>query len=363
MALACPSCQQRLPVIEDQIIAPLELTCGGCRSPLRLSRTVRVELLAPASAQMKEASHSPQMKDLPDGFLDEHKVLVAVEGEATTEIIQEILSPVGLEVVTAANGRQALSVMTRYRPVAAIVDVGLPDLLGYQLVEMIRKDERFKPMAVILLASIYDKMRYKREPESLYGADDYIERHHLQDSLLIKLLPLIKQRTAGSAQFTPPVQTLAESLVSEPAPPPRPQAATRRSPPPPSASVRPEEEAELDRALEASFTEFSQPEPTLVQRAPAARPAARPTVGDPEEHEAAKRLSRIILSDIVLYNQKMVEEGIRKNTFEQLLKDELEEGRKLYESRVPPSIRTSTQYFQEAVLNFIRNKRASLGLS
>ncbi|HWB73464.1 MAG TPA: hypothetical protein VG755_00885, partial [Nannocystaceae bacterium] len=45
--------------------------------------------------------------------------------------------------------------------------------------------------AVVLVASVYRATSYKRRPTSLYGADDYIEIHHLGDALPTKLRALL----------------------------------------------------------------------------------------------------------------------------------------------------------------------------
>ncbi len=75
---------------------------------------------------------------------------------------------------------------------------------------------------------------------------------------------------------------------------------------------------------------------------------------DPEAVEKARRFARIIVSDIALYNQETVIEGIKKGTFFELLKTDVTEGRELYEKRVPAAIRDQKDYYQEAFDNFIR---------
>ncbi len=67
----------------------------------------------------------------------------------------------------------------------------------------------------------------------------------------------------------------------------------------------------------------------------------------------AKRLARTILSDILLYNQAKVKEGIEKDTLFDVLADELTEGRKYYESMVEESIRSQTNFFNEAVADVL----------
>ena len=81
------------------------------------------------------------------------------------------------------------------------------------------------------------------------------------------------------------------------------------------------------------------------------------STADPAEIEKARRFARLIVSDIALYNQDMVAEGLRKGTFFELLRDDITEGRSLYDKRVPESIRTTKDYYQEAFDDFIAAKK------
>ena len=82
---------------------------------------------------------------------------------------------------------------------------------------------------------------------------------------------------------------------------------------------------------------------------------------DSEVIEKAKRFARIIISDIALYNQRLVEEGIRNDNFYSLLESEINEGRELYNSRVLPEIRVHEDYYKQAINEFVEKKRKSIG--
>jgi CheY-like chemotaxis protein len=78
---------------------------------------------------------------------------------------------------------------------------------------------------------------------------------------------------------------------------------------------------------------------------------------EPREYDEARRLARLILSDIVIYNAGKVEQGIRENNFFDVLKEEIEEGRQYYESRVPFRVRRDTEIFTETLQQFVQMKR------
>ena len=70
-------------------------------------------------------------------------------------------------------------------------------------------------------------------------------------------------------------------------------------------------------------------------------------------NEQANRLARTILSDILLYNQAKVKEGIERDSLFDVLSEELAEGRKYYESMVETALRQSTNFFNEAVIDVL----------
>jgi len=69
--------------------------------------------------------------------------------------------------------------------------------------------------------------------------------------------------------------------------------------------------------------------------------------------DEAKRLARTILSDILLYNQAKVKEGIEKDSLFDVLTEELAEGKKYFESMVDEEIRRDTNVFNEAVVDIL----------
>jgi CheY-like chemotaxis protein/DNA-directed RNA polymerase subunit RPC12/RpoP len=76
-----------------------------------------------------------------------------------------------------------------------------------------------------------------------------------------------------------------------------------------------------------------------------------------KEIDEARRLARLILSDIVIYHPVKVEAGIRDDKFFEVLKNEIDEGRAYYDSRVPLRIRQSSEIFLETIQQFVRMKR------
>ena len=69
--------------------------------------------------------------------------------------------------------------------------------------------------------------------------------------------------------------------------------------------------------------------------------------------DVARRIARAVVSNIALYNVKKVEEGIRNDSLFDLLKNEIDEGRSYYLSRIDPEIAENTNYFNQALVDVL----------
>ena len=70
-----------------------------------------------------------------------------------------------------------------------------------------------------------------------------------------------------------------------------------------------------------------------------------------ENPDLAFRLARAIVSDIALYNQDKVAEGIKNDSIFELMNDELEEGREHFYSRVSPEMANRVHLFEKAIVD------------
>ena len=77
---------------------------------------------------------------------------------------------------------------------------------------------------------------------------------------------------------------------------------------------------------------------------------ARP---DDQLHEDARRLARLLVSEIKLYNEEQVEEGRRKHDLYERLREDIDRSREMYEQRVDPVILKSTDYFYQELVRIL----------
>ena len=70
-----------------------------------------------------------------------------------------------------------------------------------------------------------------------------------------------------------------------------------------------------------------------------------------ENPDLAFRLARAIVSDIALYNQEKVREGIKNDNIFDLMAEELQEGRDHFHTRVSPEMKNRDHLYDRAVVD------------
>jgi hypothetical protein len=75
-------------------------------------------------------------------------------------------------------------------------------------------------------------------------------------------------------------------------------------------------------------------------------------------HDDARRLARLLISEIKLYNEKKVEEGRTLNDLYERLKDDIERSRQVFEERTPAAVRQDTDFFHDELVRILADGRA-----
>ena len=71
-----------------------------------------------------------------------------------------------------------------------------------------------------------------------------------------------------------------------------------------------------------------------------------------ETEEAARRLARAIASDLSLYNEEKILEGLKNDNLYDAIDEEIEEGRELFRSRVTPEL-FEMNYYDCAIIDLL----------
>jgi hypothetical protein len=78
------------------------------------------------------------------------------------------------------------------------------------------------------------------------------------------------------------------------------------------------------------------------------------------DQEAARRLARAIASDVALYNEAKIKQGIENDTFFEVMAKELQEGRDHYNNKVDPKLRSATNFYEVAIVDVIIKRKGHI---
>jgi signal transduction histidine kinase/DNA-binding response OmpR family regulator len=124
---------------------------------------------------------------------DRPSVLVIEDDPAAQELLRRHLEGAGYAVVTTASGRQGLAWMAEVRPDAVILDILLPDLDGWEILQRAKGDAATRSIPIMVVSVVDD-----RQLGLALGAVDYFVKPVSRELLLEAL---------GRLTFTTKVQT------------------------------------------------------------------------------------------------------------------------------------------------------------
>ncbi len=104
--------------------------------------------------------------------MNQRACIMAVDDEPTIlRVLKRILEPEGYEVILASDGSSALALLDERKPDLVILDIMMPGLDGFQVLDSIR--ERFD-VPVIMLTARCDQESLVKTLKT--GADDYVRK-------------------------------------------------------------------------------------------------------------------------------------------------------------------------------------------
>lgn len=102
------------------------------------------------------------------------RVLIIEDNENNMELISFILAATGYQTLKAETGRRGYELALSERPDFIILDIQLPDIIGTEVVKMIRASEVGDTIPIIAMTSF--AMAGDREKLLAAGCDGYIEK-------------------------------------------------------------------------------------------------------------------------------------------------------------------------------------------
>jgi len=137
------------------------------------------------------------------------RVLLVEDEENIRETVKLNLEIEGYEVVTAPDGRKGLKHSREQHFDVMIVDVMMPEIDGFQLVEQIRLSDRETPI-IFLTAKDQAADRIQGLKK---GADDYLTKPFIFEELHLRVRRLI-ERTSKNPEVKPDLFTFGTNQVN-----------------------------------------------------------------------------------------------------------------------------------------------------
>lgn len=110
-------------------------------------------------------------------------VLLVEDDVFLSGIYQKKFEMEGFKVFTADNGEKALTEAAKKKPDIILLDILLPKLDGFAVLEKLKNDPETKPIPVILLTNLGQKDDVEKGLEA--GAADYLIKAHFKPSEVV----------------------------------------------------------------------------------------------------------------------------------------------------------------------------------
>jgi DNA-binding response OmpR family regulator len=127
--------------------------------------------------------------------MTESRVLVVDDDDDIRALVRTLLERGGIVVRDAPNGREGLREFHAWRPDLVVLDVSMPELDGWNVLERIRD---MSDVPVIMLTARGDELERVRGLQS--GADDYVVKPFGKQEIVARVQALLRRATRGGAR-------------------------------------------------------------------------------------------------------------------------------------------------------------------
>ena len=117
------------------------------------------------------------------------KILIVDDEAGVRELLKDALRLAGFEPQTAGDGMSALTLLRTFTPDIMIIDINMPLMDGFELVERLRKIGNDVP--VLMLSARADRVDVTRG--LTLGADDYVTKPFGLEELILRLKAILRR--------------------------------------------------------------------------------------------------------------------------------------------------------------------------
>jgi len=130
------------------------------------------------------------------------RILIIEDEPGFRLIYRSVLEAHGYGVMEAQNGSQGLEMVKKEKPDLVLLDLILPEMNGYKVLQKIREDKEIKHTPVIVFSVLGSDKDIQKGKEA--GADDYrIKGENSPETILEKISTLLENQSSHMADSTP----------------------------------------------------------------------------------------------------------------------------------------------------------------
>jgi DNA-binding response OmpR family regulator len=121
-------------------------------------------------------------------------VLIADDDAEMRRLVRKALEKLGLRIVEARDGEEAIARLVEQEPDGAVLDVMMPGFSGWEVCKYIRSKPELENVAVLMLTAIGKTTNEMTAP--LYGADAYLDKPFEVAELTATVKRILEERRA-----------------------------------------------------------------------------------------------------------------------------------------------------------------------
>lgn len=113
-------------------------------------------------------------------------IMLVDDSKTILRSAEMFLGEKGCEVITAENGFESLSLISKHRPDVIFMDIMMPKLDGYQACSLIKSNKKYAEIPVVMLSSkhnLFDMARGR-----LSGSEQYLTKPFTHDDLISAII-------------------------------------------------------------------------------------------------------------------------------------------------------------------------------
>ena len=125
------------------------------------------------------------------------RALIVDDSDVLRRLIEMCLRPAGFEIATASTGEDAVELASEFQPDLVLLDIGLPDMTGWEVLEKLRASGTSSDAKVLILSGYED---VHTEAKRL-GADGALIKPFRNDELRRVAVDLLAAPTGEATSF------------------------------------------------------------------------------------------------------------------------------------------------------------------